>query len=397
MLDENMSPFVNSLSGLGAGQFPEQSYKTQMRYNSEWWHSSNLDTLVSLLNNPSFAIPSVVPAAKHRAGAYSSPTHASTMKQIDPTKLYRTVSNSRYPQSLSPSRAPSPPLPEVEWPTAAQELCKLLIPSDRQIASCTVAGLAGTKVKKEARLVPETTRPSSRATAGRQLRDRNSVAKPRYPAGSDDDTRSVRSVSRTADRRRTIAANEIAANASEEPSLPTERMRRMSIGSTVSTGSAAPSVSVRPSKPAPIVQVKKTRGTSAAPAGRPPAAPRPTPAPRVSSGRVPQAKPKIESIGEEETGPPKGKLRHSAPTVRILSTSIANRNSQLCSIFSKILDDFSVIDQTFRVVEFETKIVIPVRQALKPTHHLSLYLHSCKNQANFIPTRTGTYQSQTHC
>jgi histone deacetylase HOS3 len=360
-----MSPLVNSLSGLGVTQFPEQSYKTQMRYNSEWWHSSNLDTLVSLLN-PFATMPAAVPAAKKRAGAYSSPTHASTMKQVDPTKLYRTVSNPRYPNSLSPSRAASPPPPEVDFFTAAQELCKLLIPSDRQIGSCTVAELAGTRVKKEPRLVPESTRPSSRAAAGRQLRERNNVAKSRYPAGSDDDTRSVRSVSRTTDRRRTIAANEIAANANEDPGLPVERMRRMSIGSTVSTGSAAPSVSGRPSKPVPIVQVKKTRGTSATPASRPTTTSRPIPAPRVSSGRVSQAKPKIPSIGEEDVGPPKGKLRHAGPTFKLLSNGITNQNSRVCSIYAKLLDEFSVILQNICIVGIETEILVLFRDALKP-------------------------------
>jgi hypothetical protein len=132
---DNISPLVNSLSGLSVSQFPERGYRTQMRYNSEWWHSANLDILVSALN-PTSPMP-IISVKKRGTGAYSSPTHASTMKQVDPTKLYRSASNSsRYPNSLSPSRAPSPPPPEVDWPVAAQELCKLLIPSDRQISSC---------------------------------------------------------------------------------------------------------------------------------------------------------------------------------------------------------------------------------------------------------------------
>jgi hypothetical protein len=118
----------------------------------------------------------------------------------------------------------------------------------------------------------------------------------------------MRSVSRTADRRRTIAATEITANANnEESTLPLERMRRMSIGSTVSTGSTAPAV-----------QVKKTRAPTTRPsaaAARPSttsgpssvASTRPAPAHRVSSGRVTQ--PKVSTIGEEPEPPKAGPTR----------------------------------------------------------------------------------------
>ncbi|KAF2433629.1 Arginase/deacetylase [Tothia fuscella] len=289
---------INSLSGLTTTEFGQHTYNPKLRYNSEWWHPSNLDTLVHLLNPTS--IPPPIIQKKPRAGVYSSPTHASIMKQVDPTKLYRSVSSSH---SLSPSRAASPPPPEVDWATAAQELCKLLIPSNRQIHSCTAADLAGTRPKKErlssigfedAAPGPAGRAPSRAGVGTRQLRERSARAK----------EADVRSVSRT-DRRKTIAANELAVDSAvDEEILPIEKMRRMSIGSTVSTASNA---TVRPTKPvvANGVQVKKTRtSTAAAPIARPASrasSVRPNPVVRVSSGRVAQTKAQIPSAEVPKT------------------------------------------------------------------------------------------------
>jgi histone deacetylase HOS3 len=251
---------------------------TPVTYDPSWWHETRLAELENLVTPPPATAPKKV-----RTGPpahFSSPTQSFTAKVVDPTKLHRTVSG-RYP-STSPSRAPTPPPPEVDWATAAHALSKLLIPSDRQTQSCKPEELLEPKVKKEK---PAPVLSSVHVDpSGRQLRGRRPVAA-YTETGTDDEP--VRTESR-ADRRRTIAD---LPHATIEPAEPKRTAsRRMSIASTSSSvagdrnASRASSVapgrrSVTPAvNSANGVQVKKARGTTTAasriPKNQPPPMPR---------------------------------------------------------------------------------------------------------------------------
>lgn len=94
--DDLVSQMANMTMGLSGlpitGPARDSTIPTPLRYNSEWWLSENLDALVRLLNP--LAAPEVVVPKKPRTGAYSSPTHASTMKIVDPSQLRRVASGS---------------------------------------------------------------------------------------------------------------------------------------------------------------------------------------------------------------------------------------------------------------------------------------------------------------
>lgn len=101
-------------------------------YDPAWWSTAELDRLDATLAappppEPPKKVPRLVP------GNYSSPTHASCAKAVDPTKVRRTLSSVAAP----PARAPTPPPAEVTWTDAAHELSKLLIPKDRPVSSHT--------------------------------------------------------------------------------------------------------------------------------------------------------------------------------------------------------------------------------------------------------------------
>ncbi|KAF2675991.1 Arginase/deacetylase [Lentithecium fluviatile CBS 122367] len=248
-------------------------------YDPRWWDEARLAELENLV-----APPLVVAPKKMRTGPpahFSSPTQSFTAKVVDPAKLHRTVSG-RYP-SVSPSRAPTPPPPDVDWATASHALSKLLIPSDRQTQSCRPEELTEPRIKKEK---PAPTLASVHVDpSGRQLRGRRPVAT-YTDAGSDDETPSVRPESRTS-RRRTIA--DLPLPTTEPPEATRSVSRRMSIASTSSSvagdrsTSRASSVvpgrrSVAPAASTNGVQVKKARGTTTAasriPKNQPPPVPR---------------------------------------------------------------------------------------------------------------------------
>jgi histone deacetylase HOS3 len=268
---------------------------TLVSYDPRWWHVTNLTEMENMVNPPPAAAPK-----KPRAGApahFSSPTQSFVAKVVDPTKLSRSLA-ARYPSS--PSRAPTPPPPEVDWATAAYSLSQLLIPSDRQTRSHRPEDLAEPKVKKE-KAAPPPLNSVHLDPSGRQLRGRKAVAAYADP-GSDDEKASLRAESR-ASRRQTIADFQLG---TAEPSAPSRSVsRRMSIASSVSSigdrsVSREPSVASRRRSVAPVVAaaptngvvVKKARGATTAATAR--AAQRP-PVPRVPSNYT------------SKTGAPKGK------------------------------------------------------------------------------------------
>jgi histone deacetylase HOS3 len=253
---------------------------TLVNYDTRWWHASQLTELENMVNPP----PAIAPK-KQRAGPpahFSSPTQSFVAKVVDPNKLSRTL-GTRYPSS--PSRAPTPPPPEVDWATATHSLSQLLIPSDRQTRSHKPEDLAEPKVKKEKPVAPALNSVHL-DPSGRQLRGRKAVASYVEP-DSGDEKAALRPESR-ASRRQTIADF---APAAEPPAPSRSVSRRMSIASSVSSigdrsVSREPSVASRRRSVAPAaasangVAVKKARGAATAASSR--AAQRP-PVPRVPS------------------------------------------------------------------------------------------------------------------
>ncbi|OAL45846.1 Arginase/deacetylase [Pyrenochaeta sp. DS3sAY3a] len=251
---------------------------TAVTYDPFWWNATQLAELENLVSPP----PPVA-AKKVRNGPaahFSSPTQSFVAKVVDPTKLHRSMSG-RY--TASPSRAPTPPPPDVDWATAAQALSKLLIPADRQTRSHKPEDLAEVKVKKEKPAPPVPTSTQVEAS-GRQLRGRK--AAPIYTeTNSDDEKETLRLDAKAkADRRKTIADFSLA---SAEPAPPSRSVsRRMSIASSVSSigerTSRAPSVATSRRGVAPATNgaapVKKVRGAPTAANAR--AAQRP-PVPRI--------------------------------------------------------------------------------------------------------------------
>jgi len=270
------------MNGLGAREEDDlmNGIATPVTYDPLWWDEARLAELENLVTPPQVAAPKKV-----RTGPpahFSSPTQSFSAKVVDPTKLHRTVSG-RYP-SASPSRAPTPPPPEVDWATASHALSKLLIPSDRQTQSCKPEELTEPRIKKEK---PAPTLSSVHVDpSGRQLRGRRPVAAYTEP-GSDDEMKAVRTESR-ADRRRTIA--DLPLTTTEPLEAKRTASRRMSIASTsssvagdMSTSRASSVVPGRRSVAPAInstngVQVKKARGTTTAasriPKNQPPSVPR---------------------------------------------------------------------------------------------------------------------------
>ena len=176
--------------------------------DAAWWALPRLEELESLANPPPFAPP---PKKLRNAVAstYTSPTQSYTAKIVTSVQSRRSPSGSGVPplprsSSHANLRAPTPPPPEVNWATAAHELSKLLVPTDRQTRSCKPEELnaEASRARRDRQstigLPSETIIIESKR---RQLRDRKSKV-PNYTAEEDEEGQ--KPVSR-ASRRKTIA------------------------------------------------------------------------------------------------------------------------------------------------------------------------------------------------
>jgi len=281
-----------------SGEYSDKVDVRHVTYDPEWWHPDHLTILEQLLNPTPTAGPKPL-GRKTRTGAYSSPTASSAAKIVEPSKVHRSVSGSLRFASASPSRASSPPPPDVDWIIATHELCKLLIPKDRVIRSFTSVELSESVAKKERRTTLEA---SSNATSSeRQLRDRGKsrVLNQVNSSTTNNKTPVLRTVSET-DRRKTIADLPVMASNGNRDEIPrpTQPRRRSSTASTISTVSAAPSVGATARANGPAVklssngvQVKKTRNTSSVTAGQTTAKP---PVPRIPSTHSTQSKQPVQ-------------------------------------------------------------------------------------------------------
>ncbi|KAM5499902.1 histone deacetylase [Microsporum canis] len=219
-------------------------------YDTIWWAPSLLEELENL------AKPSPVTPRKPRERGpptFSAPTQASSAKVITPTRDHRS-------SSYNPSHAGDSSLqqlPRIGWATAAFELSKALIPTDRQTTSCQHADLKATtsQPRRDARpasAASQRSRPNERNSNHMQLRERKQKA-PALPAS--ERLRSSRSSSANT-RRTTIASvNDLPdpsmLNNSEPKSSPSSRTsRRVSIASAVTPVSSTARAHQPRSRPA---------------------------------------------------------------------------------------------------------------------------------------------------
>lgn len=131
-------------------------------YDPAWWSLPNLEALEAASPPPPAPIEPKKPRETRPPATYYASTQSFDAKIIDSPKGRRSSSGlfaHPPPHGYKPStqipiqtpRAPTPPPPEVSWATAAKELCKVLIPIDRQTMSCRPEDLnaAATRERKE--------------------------------------------------------------------------------------------------------------------------------------------------------------------------------------------------------------------------------------------------------
>jgi histone deacetylase HOS3 len=139
-------------------------------YDPSWWSLPQLELLDLTVHPP--AAPEPKKPRDNLPPTYFCSTQSFSAKMVESPKMRRSSSgvfnNGGSPRS--PARPPSPPPPEVGWATAAHELSKLLIPSDRQTMSCKPEELS--------------------AEATRVRRDRQSILTPPVSAGTTPETTS---------------------------------------------------------------------------------------------------------------------------------------------------------------------------------------------------------------
>ncbi|KAK3905085.1 histone deacetylase domain-containing protein, partial [Staphylotrichum tortipilum] len=214
------------------------SERGSRRYESSWWSPAELEQLEATLTAP---VPVPKPVRTSPPPTYSSPTQASQARVVNP-KNRRSVSGlSPVPSNGVPRLFfEPPPPPEVPWTVAALELSKLLIPSGRQIASCTAEELnaEASRARRERQAALAQTAASvageDRPPTRMGLRERKQKPAPEVDDGMDRNS-----------RRKTVAGLTVLTSDSDKPFRSS---RRLSAASTVmsseSVDSTAPGASV---------------------------------------------------------------------------------------------------------------------------------------------------------
>ncbi|KAL8686988.1 MAG: hypothetical protein Q9218_006713 [Villophora microphyllina] len=232
---------INGHARHGSGNAP-RNLKEPL--DSAWWDISSLEEIEKLAN------PSATAAAPKKARSavptsYTSATQSYIAKVVSPPQNRRSLSGTHTTSMASVAsspRAPSPPPPPVDWVTAAHELSKLLVPSDRQTLSCKPEELNAEATRARRDRQSNIGLPvEAPATDSKRMQLRDRKAKPLRYASDDEDEKPV---SRS-NRRKTIANvttlpqvedDEPAVSAAAEPKKAVKpKARRSSMASTVSS------------------------------------------------------------------------------------------------------------------------------------------------------------------
>lgn len=171
---------------------PEETEFASKRggYDASWWTARELESLEHRMANPE-PLPRVI--RQQSPGSYASPTQASTAKVVDPANMRRSLSGLGNGRPMS--RPSSPPVPDVPWTIATHELCKLLIPTDRQVDSCKAEDLNAEATRARQARQSSVAPPPERGASRMSLRGR----KPKTAALEVETTTTV-------NRRRTVGA-----------------------------------------------------------------------------------------------------------------------------------------------------------------------------------------------
>lgn len=132
------------------------------RYHSEWWSTLCLEQLEVAVHGPSKKAP--ILKRQKTPPTYSSPTQASVAKAVVPPKdVTKRMATWLIVGDISPQ--------EVDWCTAAKELRKLIIPTDREVRSYEYKEL-----KAQAHIDKSRDTHTPTETHGMSLRDRKPKA-----------------------------------------------------------------------------------------------------------------------------------------------------------------------------------------------------------------------------
>lgn len=300
-------------------------------FDTNWWALDRLEEIEHLVNPPA---PAAAPKKPRNPipPTYSSTTQSFSAKVVSPSAGRRSLSasaSSFHNGQSAASRVPEQPPPPVGWATAAHELSKLLIPSDRETKSCKPEELnAEASRARKARHstiglpaeVPIAAPTAESITDSKRMQLRNRTAKaPKYASEEEDE----KPVSR-ASRRRTIADPALLADGTEsipankplhasprKPSAP--RSRRVSAASSIACAngdrafeSHSDISALSQSRKDPLV-VKKTRlpSETRSEAPRPNPVRKPPHVPRVPSAysAVPRRAPSVPEVPETLPAP----------------------------------------------------------------------------------------------
>jgi len=267
-----------------SGQVPSAGQNNQIEvFDERWWSLPYLEEIETLVNPPTVAAPPKKQRNDVRP-TYTSATQSYTAKIVSPPQGRRSFSGSSamiQNGSAPASRAPSPPPPPVNWATAAHELCKLLVPSDKETRSCKPEELNAEASRARRDRHSNIGLPVEAPTADLkriQLRDKRSK-QPTY--AEEDEEEQNKPVSR-ASRRKTIADVKrlteetvtLPLSSGNQEALPTARhtRRRSSMASSVgSMGTdrasdfTIPSVMENHAQRDPLIIKKARAPTSARP------------------------------------------------------------------------------------------------------------------------------------
>lgn len=287
-------------------QMPKESETGSAEiYDSRWWALPRLEEIENLIN------PSASPVAPKRPRSSNQPTYTSATQSFTakivsspPSRRSFSSSNTNIHQSTSSSpRSPSPPPPPIDWATAAHELSKLLIPSDRQTQSCKPEELnaeaSRARRDRHSTIGLPTDTPASetkmQTLEGKmQLRDRRNIVPKSALEGEEKPAPRSSRRRTTADiailNQETQDSSTLASQLSQEKPVKQTR-RRLSVASSAgsvngerTSDMSLTSIDNLPRQDELVIKKARTLGNSRSESSKARLVKKPPPVPRVSSG-----------------------------------------------------------------------------------------------------------------
>jgi len=299
-------------------------------FDTNWWALDRLEEIENLVNPPA---PAAAPKKQRNAipPTYSSTTQSFSAKVVTPPAGRRSLSGSTsyfHNTQFAVPKVPEQPPPPVSWATAAHELSKLLVPSDRETKSCKPEELnAEASRARKARHstiglpaeAPIAAPITDMITDGKRMQLRDRTSKALKYASEDEDGRPVSK----ANRRRTIADPALLADGAESiPAKPlrasprkpsVSRSRRVSAASSIASAngdrSFEPTLDIsalsQPRKDPLVVKKIRVPSETRSEAPRPKPVRKPPPVPRVPSAysAVPKRTPSVPETDEALPAP----------------------------------------------------------------------------------------------